>query len=136
MISPLEAGAVRICGTLRSAGYEAYLAGGCVRDRLMGREPKDYDVATSARPEDIEGLFPHVFPVGKAFGVMLVIEEEGTYEVATFRTDGPYSDGRHPDSVDFADAESDALRRDFTVNALFLDPERDRVIDFVRAKRI
>ena len=130
--------AVAIVRRLRDRGFTAYLAGGCVRDELLGQTPKDFDVATDARPEDIRGLFRRTAEVGAAFGVMLVREFGPTIEVATFRADGPYTDKRRPDSVAFADAEHDAQRRDFTVNALFIDPlaaGEDRIIDFVDGRR-
>jgi len=107
---------------LRDAGHVAYFAGGCVRDELLGLEPVDYDVATDARPDVIQAMFPRTAAVGASFGVVLVKEPGGTVEVATFRSDGPYSDKRRPDHVEFADANHDAQRRDFTINALFLDP--------------
>lgn len=127
----LETGARRICERLRNAGHTAYFAGGCVRDRLLGIAPQDIDIATSAKPEEVESLFKRVIPVGRAFGVLLVLEDDRPYEVATFRTEGTYSDGRRPDSVEFANAETDAKRRDFTINALYLDPETDVILDFV-----
>jgi poly(A) polymerase len=111
-----------IIRTLRQAGHEALLAGGCVRDLLLGRRPKDYDVATSARPEEVLRLFPKALTVGAAFGVVIVLEGASRAEVATFRAEGGYSDGRRPDAVRFTDAREDALRRDFTVNGMFLDP--------------
>lgn len=114
--------AVAIVRTLREAGHAAYFAGGCVRDELLGLEPLDYDVATDARPERIQKLFRRTAAVGASFGVVLVKEGGVTVEVATFRSDGPYSDKRRPDRVEFSDPEHDARRRDFTVNALFLDP--------------
>jgi poly(A) polymerase len=119
--------AVRIVETLRAAGYEAYLAGGCVRDLLLGREPADYDVATSATPEVVLEMFPRTFAVGAHFGVVLVApegEDAGfVTEVATFRSDLSYSDGRHPDGVRYTKtAEEDVKRRDFTINGLLLDP--------------
>lgn len=120
-----------ICQTLHSAGYTAFLAGGCVRDYLLKIVPKDYDIATSATPEDVAELFPHCIPVGAAFGVQIVMLDEEQFEVATFRSDGDYSDGRRPDSVTFTSPEEDALRRDFTVNALFMDPETKEIIDYV-----
>ncbi len=123
-----------ICRTLRSAGYTALLAGGCVRDRLLGVEPKDYDIATAATPDEVAALFPKCIPVGVAFGVQIVILDHEQFEVATFRTDGAYSDGRRPDSVRFTTAEEDALRRDFTVNALFMDPETEEIIDYVNGR--
>lgn len=130
--------AVAIVRRLRERGFTAYLAGGCVRDELLGQTPKDFDVATDARPDDIRGLFRRTAEVGAAFGVMLVREFGPTIEVATFRADGPYTDKRRPDSVAFSDAEHDAQRRDFTVNALFIDPlatGEDRIIDFVDGRR-
>jgi putative nucleotidyltransferase with HDIG domain len=121
--------ALRIVGELRMAGYEAFLAGGCVRDLLLGREPKDFDVATSATPNVVLGLFPRTFAVGAHFGVVLVADsaDDGykTTEVATFRSDGAYSDGRHPNVVRYTtSAEEDVKRRDFTINGLLLDPLR------------
>jgi len=118
------------CARLRAAGYEAYLAGGCVRDRLLGTLPKDYDIATSATPDQITALFRRTVPVGAAFGVIMVLAPSGPIEVATFRTDGPYRDGRRPESVTFTDARADARRRDFTINAMFLDPDTNEVIDY------
>lgn len=116
---------------LVEAGHVAYFAGGCVRDRLLGIAPADYDVATSARPDDVRAVFRRVREVGQAFGVMLVRKHHHEIQVATFRTDGVYSDGRHPDSVTFTDAQHDASRRDFTINGLFEDPLSERTIDFV-----
>jgi tRNA nucleotidyltransferase/poly(A) polymerase len=120
---------------LRAAGYEALFAGGCVRDLLMGREPADYDIATSARPGEVEELFERTVPVGRDFGVSLVLVEGDTYEVAAFRQESGYSDGRHPDRVSFSGPEQDAQRRDFTVNALLWDPVENRVLDFVGGRR-
>jgi poly(A) polymerase len=120
---------------LRAAGFETYLAGGCVRDRLLGREPGDYDVATAAPPETVRTLFRRTVGVGAAFGVILVLEGDHQVEVATFRSDDAYVDGRRPSAVHFGTAEKDAQRRDFTVNALFQDPESGRVIDFVGGER-
>jgi len=114
--------AMAIVRTLRGKGHTAYFAGGCVRDALLGAEPVDFDIATSARPEQVQTLFRQTAAVGASFGVVLVREQGVTVEVATFRSDGPYSDKRRPDRVEFADAEHDAQRRDFTINALFLDP--------------
>ena len=116
---------------LRDSGFIAYLAGGCVRDALLGREPKDFDLATSATPAEVLKLFPGSNEVGAHFGVVIVKHGGHPTEVATFRTDGSYHDGRHPDSVTFSTPEDDAQRRDFTVNGLFLDPASDEVIDFV-----
>ncbi|MCA8917069.1 MAG: CCA tRNA nucleotidyltransferase [Planctomycetes bacterium] len=131
---PAVALARRVIRTLREAGHEALLAGGCVRDLLLKREPKDYDVATSALPDQVEALFTRTVAVGKAFGVIKVLDDniDGfDIEVATFRHDGPYLDGRHPSSVQFTNAAEDAARRDFTINALFLDPDSGAVLDHV-----
>lgn len=114
--------AVRIVQALRDAGFTAYFAGGCVRDELLGLHPRDYDIATDATPDDVRTLFSRTNEVGVSFGVMLVRLSGVTVEVTTFRREGAYSDRRRPDEVWFADAESDARRRDFTINALFLDP--------------
>jgi tRNA nucleotidyltransferase/poly(A) polymerase len=127
--------ALEIAQKLRGAGFEALWAGGCVRDELLGLVPKDYDVATSATPDQIRDLFGHrrSLPIGAAFGVITVLgpHEAGQIEVATFRTDAAYSDGRHPDSVTFTTAEHDAQRRDFTINGLFFDPVAEQVVDYV-----
>ncbi len=127
--------AIDVVRTLRSHGYESYWAGGCVRDRLLGRIPKDYDVATTARPEEIREVFTRkrTVPIGAQFGVITVIgpKPAGQVEVATFREDVNYSDGRRPDFVEFSSPEADAHRRDFTINGLFYDPLEDRVIDYV-----
>ncbi len=121
-----------ICGRLRGAGYQAFFVGGCVRDHLLGHLAKDYDVATDASPEGVLQLFPDAGVVGAHFGVVLVREDRWQVEVATFRSDAEYSDGRRPDAVRFVtDPKHDAERRDFTINALFLDPETDRILDFV-----
>ena len=138
--------ALRIVAKLRAEGHEAYLAGGCVRDLLLGREPKDFDVATSATPDAVLGLFKRTFAVGAHFGVVLVADgDENSYvttEVATFRSDGAYSDGRHPDAVQYSrSADEDVKRRDFTINGLLLDPAqgvgdlRSAVIDHVGGVR-
>lgn len=134
-VPPREA-AAWIVRVLRDEGFAANFAGGCVRDELLDLHPLDYDVATSARPDDIIRIFPKASQVGAAFGVMLVRKHGVTVEVATFRADGPYSDKRRPDSITFADEAADARRRDFTINALFLDPfkpasDASRVIDHV-----
>jgi tRNA nucleotidyltransferase (CCA-adding enzyme) len=121
----------RIYHTLNQNGYKAYLAGGCVRDALLGKPANDLDLATDAAPETIEKLFAKTVAVGKAFGVMLVVEDGISFEVATFRSDGSYKDGRHPENVVFTSPEEDARRRDFTVNALFYDLNQGRVLDFV-----
>lgn len=116
---------------LREQGYEAYLAGGCVRDFLLGKEPQDYDIATDAKPEAIEKIFPQTVAVGTQFGVTLVIVESEGFEVATFRHDGPYLDGRRPSQVRFAGMEEDIRRRDFTINGMMYDPVADRIVDLV-----
>jgi len=121
----------QVVDRLRAAGHEALLAGGCVRDLLLGRQPKDYDVATSARPDDVADLFDRVLMVGRQFGVCLVLLDGGACEVATFRRDAEYSDGRHPDGVEFCGVEEDARRRDFTINALYWDVTNGDVLDFV-----
>ena len=123
--------AMGIVKTLRDAGFSAYFAGGCVRDLLMGKACADYDVATSAKPDRIRALFARTIPVGEAFGVVLVLDQEHRFEVATFRADGPYTDGRHPDTVTFTDVEGDVRRRDFTINGMMFDPVEERVIDLV-----
>lgn len=128
-------GAVSIARRLRSRNHEAYFAGGVVRDLLLGRAISDIDIATSARPADIEHLFDHTIPVGRQFGVILVVFDDVSYEVATFRRESDYQDGRHPTRVSFASAQEDAQRRDFTVNGLLLDPESEEVIDFVQGRR-
>jgi putative nucleotidyltransferase with HDIG domain len=140
----LQAAAEKIVNRLRAEGHEAYFAGGCVRDLLLGRAPSDFDVATSARPDEVMGLFPRTFAVGASFGVILVAEEvdgvEVITEVATFRNDGAYADGRRPESVRFSDKpEEDVQRRDFTVNGMLFDPQvlhesgnlASSVLDFV-----
>jgi tRNA nucleotidyltransferase/poly(A) polymerase len=133
-VSEREA-AVRVIEVLRGRDHIAYLAGGCVRDLLLGYEPKDFDVATDARPEQIQAYFRKTASVGAAFGVILVRDFGETIEVATFRSDGAYSDARRPDSIEYSSPELDAQRRDFTINALFLDPVGDRVIDFVDGQK-
>lgn len=127
--------AVQIIEKLTQAGHTALLAGGCVRDMLLGREPKDYDVATSATPEQVIKLFPGAQTVGAHFGVVIVRMNHVHVEVATFRSDGSYSDGRRPDSVTFSTPELDAQRRDFTVNGLFFDPLAEKVIDYVGGEK-
>ncbi|MFA6599405.1 MAG: CCA tRNA nucleotidyltransferase [Candidatus Omnitrophota bacterium] len=123
--------ALRIVQTLSGKGHTAYFAGGCVRDALRGTVPSDFDIATTATPDEVEALFPKTVSVGRQFGVMLVLSESMTFEVATFRKEGGYVDGRHPTEVAFTVPQQDALRRDFTVNGLFYDPQSGEVIDFV-----
>ena len=123
--------ALEIVRTLQQAGHLAVFAGGSVRDALLGRVPADYDIATSARPEQIEALFANTIPVGRQFGILVVPGGAHHFEVATFRRDGGYEDGRRPVSVEFSDIETDARRRDFTINAMFEDPVEGRILDFV-----
>jgi len=126
----------RIARDLRADGHQAYLVGGCVRDLLLGREPKDFDIATDALPSRILALFPRARQVGAHFGVILVSENGADVEVATFRSDHAYLDGRHPIQVDFeTDPRRDVLRRDFTINAMLLDPANSEVIDYVGGRR-
>lgn len=127
----MESTARAIAQRLRAAGHVAYFAGGCVRDLLRGEAPKDFDVATDARPEAVQKIFPRTYAVGAHFGVIVVLENGFQFEVATFRSDGAYLDGRRPVEVHFATAEEDAARRDFTINGMFFDPEKEAVIDFV-----
>jgi poly(A) polymerase len=126
--------AISIVKELRSHGHEAYLVGGCVRDMVMNIEPADYDIATSARPEQIMEIFPRTEPVGAQFGVVLVIHDGHPFEVATFRSDQAYIDGRRPTGVVFTDAKQDVLRRDFTINGLLYDPLSGEVLDFVNGR--
>jgi poly(A) polymerase len=127
----MEDTAREIVARLRAAGHVAYFAGGCVRDLVRGDTPKDFDVATSARPEEVQRIFSRTYAVGAHFGVIVVLEGSFQYEVATFRSDGAYLDGRRPVAVHFSSAEEDARRRDFTINGMFFDPVTDEVIDFV-----
>ena len=121
----------RIIMILNQGGFKAYLAGGCVRDALLKQTPKDFDIATSAKPDSILKLFPNSNRQGKAFGVVAVFSKNRPVEVATFRKDGPYTDGRHPEYVKFMSDREDALRRDFTINALFYDLKTNQVIDHI-----
>lgn len=123
--------AADIVRRLQAAGFSAFWVGGCIRDFLLGREPGDYDIATSALPEQIEKLFPHTVAVGRRFGVIVVIEEEQQFQIATFRAEADYRDGRRPETVVFADARADAERRDFTVNGLFFNPIAEQLHDWV-----
>jgi poly(A) polymerase len=127
--------AIEIIQQLRNKKYEAYLVGGCVRDMVMGIEPADYDIATSARPEEIMKIFPRTEAIGAQFGVVLVIHQGHPYEVATFRSDDAYVDGRRPTGVVFTDAKTDVLRRDFTINGLLFDPVSKTVLDYVSGKK-
>jgi poly(A) polymerase len=121
-----------ICATLRGSGYQALLCGGCVRDLLLGRRPADYDVATDATPEQVMAVFPESLAVGAQFGVVLIPRDGAKVEVATFRSDVGYSDGRHPDGVVYSKSpQEDVQRRDFTINGLLMRPETNDVLDFV-----
>ena len=127
--------AIQIVKTLQDAGHQAVFAGGCVRDSILGLEPKDFDIATSATPDQVEALFTRTVPVGKSFGVVRVLRGEFEFEVATFREDAKTGDGRRPDSVSFSTMEADAKRRDLTINALFEDPITGEIFDFVDGQR-
>ncbi|MBI5152155.1 CCA tRNA nucleotidyltransferase [Candidatus Peregrinibacteria bacterium] len=127
--------AQKLVQLLRDHGYEAYWAGGCVRDMLLGIHPKDFDIATSATPDQLQKLLPRTLEIGKKFGVILAIVNEHHFEIATFRSDSGYSDGRRPDAVIFTNAKEDAIRRDFTINALFYDPIKDKIIDYVDGQK-
>src|SRR5881398_1252181 len=129
--SSMEEAARKVAARLREDSYIAYFAGGCVRDMVRGLAPKDYDIATDARPEVVQKLFPRTYAVGAHFGVILVLENGFQFEVATFRSDEAYIDGRHPSAVHFSSPEEDAKRRDFTINGMFYDPVAEEVIDLV-----
>ncbi len=131
----MEKRALQIVRKLQNAGHEAYFAGGSVRDLLMGHDPQDYDIATSAKPNEIEKLLPKTIPVGRQFGVLIAVIGGHHFEVATFRSDSGYSDGRRPDAVTFTSAKEDAVRRDFTINGLFYDPIRKKVFDYVEGQK-
>lgn len=126
--------AIGVVRRLREQGYEAFFAGGCVRDMLLQKPPQDYDVATNARPEEIQRLFSQTIPVGAQFGVILVVVDGEPFEVATFRHDGPYLDGRRPSHVRYGTLQEDILRRDFTINGMLYDPLGDQVIDLVEGR--
>lgn len=127
--------ALSIVRRLRAAGYESYLAGGCVRDMLLNKEPQDYDITTGAKPGEIAKIFPDTIPVGAQFGVILVVVDGTPFEVASFRHDGPYLDGRHPSQVRYGSLREDVLRRDFTINGMIYDPVDDAVIDLVNGRQ-
>src|SRR5580658_5018659 len=127
--------AKKIAERLQAAGFAAFWVGGCVRDFLLGREPQDFDIATDAKPEQVEKLFRKTIPVGKKFGVIVVVEHGQQFQVATFRAEAEYRDGRRPEKVVFANAQADALRRDFTVNGLFYDPHKKEIHDWVGGER-
>lgn len=130
-MSALHTTARSLVQRLRDAGFVAFYAGGCVRDALLGKEPKDYDIATDARPGQVQRLFARTFAVGAHFGVVVVHQDGHDFEVATFRSDGAYVDGRRPTEVTYSSPETDAERRDFTINGLFFDPLKEQVIDYV-----
>lgn len=132
---PSRDAAVRIARRLQQCGHEAYLVGGCVRDLLRGIEPGDYDIVTSAKPEEVCTLFSHTVPVGMSFGVVIVVDGGFGYEVATYRSESDYDDGRRPSHVTFTSVEEDVRRRDFTVNALLLDPLTGDIIDYVGGRQ-
>src|SRR5205809_5809789 len=127
----MEKSARKVAARLREQGHIAYFAGGCVRDMVRGLTPKDYDIVTDARPEIVQALFPRTYAVGAHFGVIIVLEDGLQFEVATFRSDDAYIDGRHPSAVHFSSPEEDAQRRDFTINGMFYDPVAGDVIDLV-----
>jgi poly(A) polymerase len=126
-----QTAAIAIVQRLQQAGYTTYWAGGCVRDRLLGIEPADYDIATEARPDQVLECFPDASTVGKSFGVVIAPWERWAFEIATFRQDHDYQDGRHPSRISFVTPEEDASRRDFTINAMFYDPISEQLYDFV-----
>jgi poly(A) polymerase len=130
-LSPMEETAREIAARLRKEGHIAYFAGGCVRDIVRSVTPKDFDIATDAKPETVQQLFPRTYAVGAHFGVIIVLENDFQFEVATFRSDEAYIDGRHPSAVHFSSPEEDARRRDFAINGMFYDPVAEEVIDFV-----
>ena len=127
----MEPAARAVAARLQRAGHTAYFAGGCVRDALRGVAPKDFDIATDARPEEVQALFPRTLAIGAHFGVIAVRESGWQFEVASFRADGAYIDGRRPVDVSFTTPQGDAERRDFTINGMFYDPVAERVIDYV-----
>ena len=131
MSEMMETTAREIVARLRGRGHVAYFAGGCVRDLVRGKKPKDIDIATDARPEEVQKIFQRTYAVGAHFGVIVVVENGMQFEVATFRSDGAYLDGRRPAEVHFSSAEKDAARRDFTINGMFYDPAVEKVIDYV-----
>ncbi|MEQ1850561.1 MAG: CCA tRNA nucleotidyltransferase [Chthoniobacteraceae bacterium] len=135
MSESLESFAVSIVRRLRQAGFIALYAGGSVRDMLLGHEPQDYDIASDARPEQVQKLFPHTYAVGAHFGVVVVHEGGHDFQVATFRSDLQYVDGRRPEGVTFSTPKMDAERRDFTINGLFYDPITKEIIDYVEGQR-
>lgn len=132
---PAKEKALSIVGRLREKGHEAYFAGGCVRDMLLKKPPQDYDIVTNAKPDEVAKIFAETIPVGAQFGVMLVVIDGAPFEVATFRYDGPYLDGRRPAQVRYGSLQEDILRRDFTINGMIYDPIEDRLIDLVEGRK-
>jgi len=130
-----KAVAKKIVAELQRVGFAAFWVGGCVRDFLLGREPQDFDIATDAKPEQVEKLFKRTIAVGRKFGVMVVVEDGHQFQVATFRAEADYKDGRRPEKIVFANAEADAQRRDFTVNGLFYDPVSKKTHDWVGGEK-
>ncbi len=133
-MDPIKEEATKVISKLQQSGYLAYFAGGCVRDLLRDQVPTDYDIATNALPEQVTSLFRKTRSVGAHFGVIIVISGEFAFEVATFRNDGSYGDGRRPESVEFTSPEEDVLRRDFTINGIFYDPIEGSTIDYVNGQ--
>jgi poly(A) polymerase len=131
----LRENATAIVQRLQAGGFVALWVGGCVRDFLLGREPGDYDIVTSALPDQIESLFPHTVPVGRKFGVIVVVEGSHQFQVSTFRAEADYQDGRHPEHISFGDAQADAQRRDFTVNGLYFEPVLKKIHDWVGGEK-
>ncbi len=127
--------AIGIVKRLRDEGYESYLAGGCVRDMVLGKMPQDYDISTNAKPDEIARIFPNTIPVGAQFGVLLVMIEGEAFEVASFRHDGPYLDGRRPTHVRYGSLQEDIFRRDFTINGMVYDPITGQIIDLVGGRK-
>ena len=134
-MTTLRQTAEKVVHRLQEAGYSAFWVGGCVRDVLLGQDPADYDIATAATPAQVESLFPQTVSVGRQFGVVVVVEDHYSIQVATFRAESDYEDGRHPKNVTFSDAKADAERRDFTINGLFFDPVRQELHDWVGGKQ-
>ncbi|HEY4756966.1 MAG TPA: hypothetical protein VIH43_00295, partial [Chthoniobacterales bacterium] len=130
-VNQMEEVARGIATKLRQEGHVAYFAGGCVRDMVRGLPPQDIDIATDAQPEKVQRIFPRTYAVGAHFGVIVVLENGFQFEIATFRSDDAYVDGRRPTAVHYSSPEEDARRRDFTINGMFFDPTKNEVIDFV-----
>ena len=127
---------IKIIKTLNDNNYQAYLVGGCVRDYLLNKQPNDYDIVTNAKPNEIINLFDKTIPVGEQFGVVVVVLNNEEFEIATFRLDCEYADGRHPKKVNFTnDPKEDATRRDFTINGLFYDINKNEILDFVDGQK-